>query len=159
VDYPGQVNFCGGHVCSGTLARDQDIEGLPCRAKTDALFSEATGRLAQCTLARPFFQQGATWPAGTIVDMGSESGRSYAPPAGAAPISIARLLVHSGLIVRCTTEGRIGELERNSSRPQPDTRLEVGGLVLELRSAAYQSYAYQFEPDGTIRGGVLARRR
>src|SRR5207302_1846508 len=52
--------FCGGHVCSGTLARDQDIEGLPCLAQTDALFSVATGRLTQCTLARPLFQQSAT---------------------------------------------------------------------------------------------------
>jgi hypothetical protein len=57
VEYSVQVNFCGGHVCSGTLAREQDIEGLPCRAQTDALFSVATG-LTQCTLARPFLQQG-----------------------------------------------------------------------------------------------------
>ena len=149
VEYVDQVSFCGRRVCSGTLARDQEIQRLPCRAQTVVAYSETTGRLAECTLARPFARQGVTWPAGTNVRIGSVQGDSYLPPAGAEPIHFAGLLVHWGLIVSLTPEGRIRELDRNQSLPGADTRLEVGSIILE-------SDQYRFATDGTIHGGVLA---
>jgi hypothetical protein len=150
VDYVVQVNFCGGHVCSGTLARDQEIEGLPCRAQTVVYYSETTGNLTECTLAHAFIRQGVNWPTATIVRIGSDKDDSYLPPAGAEPIHINGLLVHWGLIVWLTPQGRIRELDRNHSLPGADTRLEAGGIILK-------SDQYRFLSDGTIRGGILAQ--
>jgi hypothetical protein len=150
VEYQDQVNFCHQRVCSGTLARDQEIQGLPCRAQTVVNFSEITGRLTECTLAKTFVRQVVTWPAGTTVRIGAERGDAYLPPAGAEPIRVAGLLVHWGLIVWLMPDGHIRELDRNQSLPGADTRLEVGGIVL-------QSDQYRFAADGTIHGGVLAQ--
>lgn len=150
INYVVQVNFCGERVCSGTLARDQEIQGLPCRAQTVVYYSETTGNLTECTLAHAFVRQGVNWPTGTTVRIGANKDDSYLPPAGAEPIRINGLLVHWGLIVRLTPEGRIRELDRNQSLPDADTRLEVGGFLLK-------SDQYRFPPDGTIRGGVLDR--
>ncbi len=150
VEYTLQVNFCGRRVCRGTLARDQDIDGLPCRAQTDVIYSQSTGRLSECTLAHPFVRQGVTWPAGTTVRIGTDPCDSYLPPAGADPLNVTGLLVHSGLIVWLTPEGRIRELDRNSSRADADTLVEVNDILLK-------SEAYRFDPDGTIYGAVLAR--
>jgi hypothetical protein len=147
VDYVEQVNFCGRRVCSGTLARDQEIQGLPCRAQTVIYFSETTGSLTECTLARAFIRQGANWPTGTTVRVASDS---YLPPAGAVPIRVNGLLVHWGLIVWLTPAGRIRELDRNQSLPDADTRLEVGGIQLK-------SDQYRFLPNGSIHGGILAQ--
>ena len=72
VEYVDQVNFCNQHVCSGTLARDQDIRGIPCRAQTTIQFSETTAYLTQCTLSHPLNRQGVTWPAGSIVHIGPD---------------------------------------------------------------------------------------
>jgi hypothetical protein len=150
VEYVSQVNLCGRNVCSGTLARDQDIQGLPCRAQTVVSFSETTGRLTECNLARPLLRHRVTWPAGTVVRIGSDQGDSYLPDQGAPPIRVGALLVHSGLMIRLTNAGRIRELDRNFSRAAADTYLEVGDIIL-------QSDAYHFHPDGTIQGAVLAR--
>jgi hypothetical protein len=150
IDYVVQVNFCGERVCSGTLARDQDIQGLPCRAQTVVSYSETTGNLTECTLARQVVRQGVNWPTGTIVRIGPDKEDSYLPPAGAEPIRVNGLLVHWGLIVWLTPEGRIRELDRNQSLPGADTRLEAGGILL-------RSDQYRFPPDGTIRGGILAQ--
>jgi hypothetical protein len=150
IDYVVQVNFCGGRVCSGTLARDQEIQGLPCRAQSVVYYSETTGHLTECTLAHPFLRQGVNWPGGTIVRIGPDKDDSYLPPAGANPIRINGLLVHWGLIVWLTPEGRIQELDRNHSLPGADTRLEAGGILLN-------SDQYRFPGDGTIRGGILAQ--
>jgi len=149
VQYQDQVNFCDRRVCSGTLARDQEIQGLPCRAQTVVSYSEITGRLTECTLAQPFIRQGVTWPAGTTVRIGSDRGDSYLPPAGAEPIHVTGLLVHWGLIVWLTPEGHIRELERNQSLPGADTFLQVGEIILK-------SDQYRFGQDGTIYGGTLA---
>jgi len=150
VEYVDQVTFCGRRVCSGTLARDQEIQGLPCRAQTGVNYSEIDGRLTECTLAHPFDRQGVTWPTGTTVRIGSGRGDSYLPPAGAAPVRVTGLLVHWGLIVWLTPEGRIRELDRNQLLPDADTRLEVGDIILK-------SDQYRFLPDGTIHGGILAQ--
>ena len=150
VEYVDQVNFCGKRVCSGTLARDQEIQGLPCRAQTVVDYSQIDGRVTECTLAQPFVRQGVTWPTGTTVRIGSGRGDSYLPPAGADPIRITGLLVHCGLIVWLTPEGRIRELDRNQSLADADTRVEVGDIILK-------SDQYRFLPDGTIHGGVLAQ--
>jgi hypothetical protein len=149
VEYQDQVNFCDRRVCSGTLARDQEIQGLPCRAQTVVNYSEINGRLTECTLAHPFVRQGVTWPAGTTVRIGSNRGDSYLPPAGAEPIHITGLLVHWGLIVWLTPEGRVRELDRNQSLPGADTTLQAGDIILK-------SDQYRFGPDGTIYGGTLA---
>jgi hypothetical protein len=149
VEYQDQVNFCGRRVCSGTLAGDQEIQGLPCRAQTVVDYSEITGRLTECTLAHPFVRQEVTWPTGTTVRIGPDKYDSYLPPSGAAPIRINGLLVHWGLIIWLTPEGRIRELDRNHSLPGADTRLEAGAILLK-------SDQYRFPPDGTIRGGILA---
>jgi hypothetical protein len=149
VKYQDQVNFCGRRVCSGTLAGDQEIQGLPCRAQTVVDYAETTGRLTECTLAHPFVRQGVTWPPGTTVRIGSDRGDSYLPPAGADPIHITGLLVHWGLIVRLTPEGRIRELDRNQSLPDADTTLQAGDIIL-------RSDQFRFGPDGTIYGGTLA---
>jgi hypothetical protein len=151
VEYTAQVNFCGGHVCRGTLARDQDIEGFPCRAQGEVFFSETTGHIDGCTLARAFVSRGATWPPGTVVRTTFEAEGGYAPPEGAAPVRIGGLLVHSGLIVRFTREGRVGDMYRNPAHHHPDTRLEIGDIVLEL-----QNSVYDVANDGSIHGGVLA---
>jgi len=153
VEYVGQVNFCGGRVCSGTLARDQEIQGLPCSAQTVVDYAEIDGRLTECTLANPFVRQGVKWPTGTTVRIGSDRGDSYLPPAGADPIRVTGLLVHWGLIVWLTPEGRIRELDRNQSLPGADTRLEVRDIILK----SGQSGQYRFLPDGTIHGGILAQ--
>ncbi len=58
VDYIGQVTFCGKRVCGGTLAHNQEIEGLPCRAQTDVNYSAEKGHLSGCTLARHFLPPG-----------------------------------------------------------------------------------------------------
>jgi hypothetical protein len=63
VEYVNQVNFCEKHVCSGTLARDQEIEGIPCRAQTEIQFSPTTAHLTECTLSRQLIQGGLTFPA------------------------------------------------------------------------------------------------
>jgi len=146
VEYQDQVNFCGGRVCSGTLARDQAIDGLPCSAQTVIYYSALTGSLTECTLSRAFVRQGVNWPPGTTVRAGSDT---YLPPSGVAPIRINGLLVHWGLVVWLTPEGRIREL-RNQSLPGADTRIEVGGIQLE-------SHHYRILPDGTIHGGTLAQ--
>lgn len=148
VDYAVQVNFCGRRVCSGTLARDQEIQGLPCRAQTEVRYSEQSGAVTGCTFARPFSQQGVTWPAGTALAIGSAN--SYVLPEGAAPVAIQGLLVHSGLIVELTPGGRIAEIHRNQLRPRADTLLESAAILLK-------SEEYRFGPDGNILGGVLAR--
>jgi hypothetical protein len=70
VEYINQVNFCNQHVCSGTLARDQEIEGIPCSAQTPVQFSPTTTRLTECTLSRPLIQDGLTFPAGTPIRIG-----------------------------------------------------------------------------------------
>jgi hypothetical protein len=150
VDYVVQVNFCGGHVCSGTLAHDQEIQGLPCRAQTVVYYGETTGNLTECTLAHLFVRQGVSWPTGTTVRIGPDKDDSYMPAAGADPIRINGLLVHWGLIVWLNPEGRIHELDRNHSLPGADTRLEVRGILLN-------SDQYRFPADGTIRGGILAQ--
>jgi hypothetical protein len=150
VEYIDQVNFCGQRVCSATLARDQEIQGLPCRAQTVVNYSEIDGRLKECTLANPFVRQGVKWPNGTTVRIDAARGDSYLPPAGGDPIRVTGLLVHWGLIVWLTPEDRIRELDRNQSLPAADTRLEVGDTIL-------QSDQYRFLPDGTIRGGILAQ--
>lgn len=150
VEYTLQVNFCGQRVCSGTLARDREIEGLPCRAQTEVHYSEITGHLSDCTLSRPFSRQGVTWPMGTEVRMATDPGDSYLLPADARPIRVTGLVIHSGLIVWLTPEGRIRELDRNRSQPGADTRLEAGDIILK-------SDQYRFPQDGTIRGGILAR--
>ncbi len=150
VEYMDQVNFCGRRVCSGTLARNQEIQSLPCRAQTVVAFSETTGQLTECTLARPFLRQGVNWPTGTTLRNAPHQNNSYLLPAGADPIRINGLLVHWGLIVWITPEGRIRELDRNQSLPDPDTRLQAGGMLLE-------SDQYRFSPDGTIHGGTLAQ--
>jgi hypothetical protein len=147
VEYQDQVNFCGQRVCSGTLARDQEIEGLPCRAQTVIYYSALTGSLTECTLSRAFVRQGVNWPTGTTIRVGSDS---YLPPAGADPIRVHGLMVHWGLIVWLTHEGRIRELDRNQSLPGADTRLEVGSVQLV-------SDQYRILPDGTIHGGTLAQ--
>ena len=67
VEYVNQVNFCIRHVCSGTLARDQEIEGIPCRAQTEIQFSPTTTHLTECTLSRQLIQGGLTFPAGTPI--------------------------------------------------------------------------------------------
>jgi hypothetical protein len=69
-------------------------------------------------------------------------------PEAAAPVRAGGLLVHSGLIVWFSRDGRIIEIDRNQARAGPDTRLEIGDVVLK-------SEAYRFDQDGTIRGGVL----
>lgn len=149
-DYLGLVTFCGQRVCGGTLARDQDVEGLPCRAQADVSYSEGTGRLTGCTLARSFSRQGVAWPAGTELTMASEPGDSYMLPTGADPIHAAGLVIHSGLIIWFTPEGRIRELDRNPSQADADTRLEIGNVVLT-------SDQYRIGADGTVHGGILAR--
>jgi hypothetical protein len=148
VEYVDQVNFCGRRVCTGTLARDQEIQGLPCRAQTVAGYSETTGHLTECTLAHPFVRQGVTWPTGTTVRIGSEKNDSYLLPAGADPIRVNGLLVHWGLIVRLAPDGRIRELDRNQLLPDADTRLEVNDVLLK-------SDQYRFGQDGRIHGGIL----
>ena len=50
VEYTGQVTFRGRRVLSGTLARDQQIQGVPCRARSHARFAEEDGRLLGCSL-------------------------------------------------------------------------------------------------------------
>lgn len=150
VEYIDQVNFCAGRVCSGTLARDQEIQSLPCRAQTVVSYSQTTGHLAECTLAHPFARQGVPWPTGATVRIGTDKNDSYLLPPGADPIAVNGLLVHWGLIVWLTPEGRLHELDRNRSLPDADTRLEVGGILLK-------SDQYRFPPDGTIRGGILAQ--
>ena len=150
VEYTIEVNICGQRVCRGVLARDQDIEGLPCRAQTDVLYSQITGHLTECTLAHPFSRQGVIWPTGTTVRIGGSPCDSYLPPVGAEPIRVEGLLVHSGLIVWLTSEGHIRELDRNQSRAGADTLLEAGDIILK-------SDAYRFDPNGTIRDAVLAR--
>jgi hypothetical protein len=70
VEYINQVNFCGQRVCSGTLSRDQEIEGIPCRGQTAVSFSETTGHLIECTLAHPLVRQAVTWPEGITVRIG-----------------------------------------------------------------------------------------
>ena len=72
VVYINQVNFCNQHICSGTLARDQEIEGIPCRAQTEIQFSPTTTHLTECTLARPLIQDGVTLPAGTPIRIGPD---------------------------------------------------------------------------------------
>jgi hypothetical protein len=150
VEYVTQVNFCGSHVCSGVLARDQDIQGLPCRAKTDVHFSEETDQLTWCTLARPFARQGVTWPAGTTLQIDSDGSDSYRLAEDAEPVLVTGLLVHSGLVVEFTPAGQLSEIHRDQSQRGADTHLEIGGIFLK-------SDQYRFESDGTIRGGVLAR--
>ena len=150
VEYVDQVNFCGQRVCSGTLARDQEIQGLPCRAQTVADYSETTGHLTECTLAHSFVRQGVTWSTGTTLRIGSDKNDSYLLPAGTDPIRVNGLLVHWGLIVWLTPDGRIRELDRNQSLPDADTRLEAGSIQLK-------SDQYRFGLDGTIHGGILAQ--
>jgi hypothetical protein len=150
VEYAVEVNFCGRRVCSGTLARDQEIDGLPCLAQTAVGYSETTGRLTECTLAHPFSRQGIIWPTGTEVRVGSDNGDGYLAPAGATPIRVAGLAIHSGLIVWLRPSGQIRKLDRNQSQPAADTLLEVGDILLI-------SDHYRFDQDGTIRGGILAR--
>ena len=70
VEYVNQVNFCDRHVCSGTLARDQEIEGIPCRAQTEIQFSPTTTHLTECTLSHQLIQGGLTFPAGTPIRIG-----------------------------------------------------------------------------------------
>jgi hypothetical protein len=67
IEYVGQVTFCDRRICTGTLARDQEIGGVTCQGQKEVHFSEKTGRLTDCTLARPFTRQGVTWPAGATV--------------------------------------------------------------------------------------------
>jgi hypothetical protein len=71
VEYVDQVNFCNQHVCSGTLARDQDIQGIPCR-QAPIQFSPTTAHLTECTLSRPFVQDGLTFLAGTPIRIGPD---------------------------------------------------------------------------------------
>jgi len=148
VDYIGQVDFCGKRVCSGILARNQDIQDIPCRAQTEVHFAEKTSDLTSCTLARQLTKQGVTWPAGTIVVIGSNP--SYELPEGAEPVRVAGLLVHSGLIVQFGPNGKIAEIRGNQSRPNADTVVEAGDIILT-------SDRYLFLSDGTVRGGTLAR--
>lgn len=148
VEYVAQVTFCGRRVCSGTLARDQEIQGLPCRAQTEIRYSEQAGVVTACTIARPFLRQGVEWPAGTTFASGPVN--SYLLPAGAQPVPVKGLLVHCGLTVELTPGGQVSEIHRNQSRPAADTLLEVGGILLK-------SDEYRFSPDGKIAGGVLAR--
>ena len=150
VEYVDQVNFCGQRVCSGTLARDQEIQSLPCRAQTVVGYSETTGHLTECTLAHSFVRQGVTWPTGTTLRIGSDKNDSYLLPAGTDPIRVNGLLVHWGLIVWLTPDGRIHQLDRNQSLPDADTRLEAGSIQLK-------SDQYRFGLDGTIHGGILAQ--
>lgn len=150
VEYTVEVSICGRRVCSGTLARDQDIQGLPCRAQTEIHYSDKTGDLTWCTVSRPSIRQGVTWPAGTTMILGLYERNSYLLPEGADPVAVAGVLVHSGLTVVFTLDGQIREIHRNESRNNPDTRLETGDIVLK-------SDEYHFQPDGAIRGGVLER--
>jgi hypothetical protein len=71
VEYINQVNFCNQHICSGTLARDQEIEGIPCRAQTEIQFSPTSTHLTACTLSRALVQNGLTFPPGTPVQIGA----------------------------------------------------------------------------------------
>ena len=75
VEYVRQVNFCGKRVCSGTLARDQEIEGLPCRAQTEINYSETTGHLGGCTLARSAVIDGKPMQAGDQAVVTSKTAR------------------------------------------------------------------------------------
>jgi hypothetical protein len=71
VEYVNQVTFCNQHVCSGTLARDQEIEGVPCSAQTPVQFSPTTTHLTECTLSRSLVREGVTIPPGTAVQIGT----------------------------------------------------------------------------------------
>jgi hypothetical protein len=148
VDYIGQVDFCGKRVCSGILARNQDIQDIPCHAQAEVHFAEKTSDLTSCTLARQFTRQGVAWPARTVVVVGPNP--SYQLPQGAEPVSVAGVLVHSGLIVQFGPNGKVTEIRRNRSRPNVDTLLEAGDILLK-------SDQYRFLSDGTIRGGILVR--
>ncbi len=70
VEYINQVDFCNQHICSGTLARDQAIEGIPCRAQSEIQFSPTTTHLTECTLSRSLVVEGVTLPSGTTVRIG-----------------------------------------------------------------------------------------
>lgn len=72
VDFIGQVNFCNQHICSGTLARDQEIEGVPCSAQTEIQFSPTTAHLTDCTLSRPFSRDGVNFLGGTPIRIGPD---------------------------------------------------------------------------------------
>jgi hypothetical protein len=91
-----------------------------------------------------------TWSTGTTLRIGSDKNDSYLLPAGTDPIRVNGLLVHWGLIVWLTPDGRIRELDRNQSLPDADTRLEAGSIQLK-------SDQYRFGLDGTIHGGILAQ--
>ena len=78
IDYKVQVTVCGGRVCGGTLARDQEIQGIPCLGGTEVKYSDRTGRLIDFTVAGPWEQRGVTWPAGTEVTTGPDSGHAGA---------------------------------------------------------------------------------
>jgi hypothetical protein len=153
VEYAGQVNFCGSRVCSGTLARDQEIQGIPCRAQTDVHYSETTGQLTSFTLSRSFARDGVTWPAGTAVNIASSTVTgSYQLPQGAEPVRVQGLLVHSGLMLLLAPDGRITTFRRDQTQLNADTRLEADGIT--IRCDRYDGC--HLEPDGTIQGGTLA---
>jgi hypothetical protein len=70
IEYINQVNFCNQHICSGTLARDQEIEGIPCRGQNEIQFSPTTTHLTECTLSRSLVREGVTIPSGTPIRVG-----------------------------------------------------------------------------------------
>ncbi|HLK17551.1 MAG TPA: hypothetical protein VKT81_01310 [Bryobacteraceae bacterium] len=70
VEYINQLDFCNQRPCSGTLASDQEIEGIPCRARSAIKFSPETGRLFECTLARDITRDSHRFSAGTVIRIG-----------------------------------------------------------------------------------------
>lgn len=150
VEYVGKLVFLDGRVSTGTLARNQDVQGIRCLAKTEVHYTRKSGHLEECTLAGPVSRQGAVWPTGTILWITADYGSTYTLPAGADPVRIEALIVHPGLTIRFDPRGRLAELSHNWAIHNADTLLEVGDFLLK-------GEYYTFDPDGAIHGGYLVR--
>jgi len=107
-----------GPVWSGTLAEDQRLDGLPCRARAlawnkDGIVFDKDAAVQGCTLAAPHELLGLTLPPGTTVRRGNDNRPWYflLPPDLGVDIPALATTAPPGVTLFVANDGRLERID------------------------------------------------